>query len=57
VRIGDSSRKFSAGERIHTENSYKYGRHEFETLLHQAGFATIQCWQDEAQDFCVFYAT
>jgi len=57
VRIGDSSRKFSAGERIHTENSYKYARHEFETLLHQAGFATIQCWQDKAQDFCVFYAT
>ncbi len=56
VRIGDSTREFSAGERIHTENSYKYARHEFEILLRQAGFATIQCWQDKAQDFCVFYA-
>lgn len=56
VRIGDSHREFAAGERIHTENSYKYARHEFESLLQQAGFTTIQCWQDNAQDFCVFYA-
>jgi len=56
VRIGDSNREFAAGERIHTENSYKYARHEFESLLQQAGFTTIQCWQDKAQDFCVFYA-
>lgn len=56
VRIGDNHREFAAGERIHTENSYKYARHEFESLLQQAGFTTIQCWQDNAQDFCVFYA-
>lgn len=56
VRIGDDRREFAAGERIHTENSYKYARHEFEALLHQAGFTTIQCWQDRAQDFCVFHA-
>lgn len=56
VRIGDSNREFAAGERIHTENSYKYARREFESLLQQAGFTTIQCWQDNAQDFCVFYA-
>lgn len=56
VRIADSKREFAAGERIHTENSYKYARHEFESLLQQAGFTTIQCWQDSAQDFCVFYA-
>lgn len=57
VRIGDSSREFAAGERIHTENSYKYARYEFESLLLQAGFTTIQCWQDDARDFCVFYAS
>lgn len=56
VRIGDSTRQFAAGERIHTENSYKYARHEFESLLQQAGFATIQCWKDNALDFCVFHA-
>lgn len=57
VRIGDSHREFAAGERIHTENSHKYARYEFESLLQQAGFTTIQCWQDNAQDFCVFYAS
>ena len=57
VHIGDKVREFAAGERIHTENSYKYARHEFESLLQQAGFTTIQCWQDNAQDFCVFYAS
>jgi dimethylhistidine N-methyltransferase len=57
VCIGDSRREFAAGERIHTENSYKYAGYEFESLLQQAGFATIQCWQDDAQDFSVFYAT
>lgn len=56
VRISDSNREFAAGERIHTENSYKYARYEFEHLLQQAGFTAIQCWQDDAQDFCVFYA-
>ena len=56
VRIGDGSREFIAGERIHTENSYKYARYEFESLLQHAGFSAIRCWQDDAQDFCVFYA-
>lgn len=56
VQIGDRLRTFSAGERIHTENSYKYARHGFESLLQQAGFTSIQCWQDDARDFCVFYA-
>jgi dimethylhistidine N-methyltransferase len=56
VRIGDNVREFVAGERIHTENSYKYGRGEFESLLRQAGFDAIRCWQDPAQDFCVFHA-
>ena len=56
VRIGNGAREFAAGERIHTENSYKYARGEFESLLQQAGFRTIQCWQDKARDFCVFYA-
>lgn len=23
----------------------------------QAGFATIQCWQDDSRDFCVFHAS
>jgi len=56
VHIGDDSRHFLAGERIHTENSYKYAPAEFESLLLEAGFSSVSCWQDRAKDFSVFYA-
>jgi dimethylhistidine N-methyltransferase len=49
-------RTFAAGERIHTENSYKYTPAEFVVLLQDAGFARVTCWQDDARDFAVFYA-
>jgi dimethylhistidine N-methyltransferase len=57
VRIGDQERLFAAGERIHTENSYKYSPAEFANLLRSAGFAEHRVWQDEAGDFAVFYAS
>lgn len=57
VHIDGRKRAFAGGKRIHTENSWKYARHEFETLLLQAGFTSIRCWQDAAGDFCVFYAS
>ncbi|MBA3775465.1 MAG: L-histidine N(alpha)-methyltransferase [Betaproteobacteria bacterium] len=56
VRLGNATRRFTAGERIHTENSYKYAPDEFTQLLQQAGFARVRCWQDEQRDFAVFYA-
>ncbi|MEN9560163.1 MAG: L-histidine N(alpha)-methyltransferase [Pseudomonadota bacterium] len=49
-------RRFARGERIHTENSYKYSVAEFADLLRQAGFQQHQCWQDQQGDFAVFYA-
>jgi dimethylhistidine N-methyltransferase len=57
VRIGSRERLFAAGERIHTENSYKYSPAEFANLLRSAGFAHHRLWQDEARDFAVFYAS
>jgi dimethylhistidine N-methyltransferase len=57
VRISGRNREFAGGERIHTENSYKYARAEFEALLDRAGYASIRCWQDDAGDFHVFYAS
>jgi dimethylhistidine N-methyltransferase len=57
VRIADATRTFAAGERIHTENSYKYTPAEFRAALRQAGFGHIQCWQDVRGDFAVFYAS
>jgi dimethylhistidine N-methyltransferase len=56
VSIAGRIRRFRVGERIHTENSYKYGPIEFEALLRRAGFDDIRLWQDAEQQFCVFYA-
>jgi uncharacterized SAM-dependent methyltransferase len=57
VRIGGRERVFVEGERIHTENSYKYSPGEFADLLGHAGFADLRLWQDDAGDFAVFYAS
>ena len=56
VRVNGATRTFEAGERIHTENSYKYAPAEFTAILQDAGFARVRCWQDPARDFAVFYA-
>ncbi len=56
VNIDGIPRVFEPGERIHTENSYKYAPDEFETLLARAGFAKAKRWQDSAGDFAVFWA-
>ena len=56
VTIVGRVRVFAAGERIHTENSYKYAPEEFETLLRRAGFDRIRLWQDRDRQFSVFYA-
>jgi dimethylhistidine N-methyltransferase len=56
VRVRAESRKFAPGERIHTENSYKYSPAQFESMLIEAGFTSPQLWQDERHDFNVFYA-
>jgi uncharacterized SAM-dependent methyltransferase len=56
VRVGDGERAFALGERIHTEDSYKYAPEQFSALLRRAGFADVAVWQDEAGDFAVYYA-
>jgi dimethylhistidine N-methyltransferase len=56
VRLDGVPRHFAAGERIHTENSYKYTPGEFTALLQEAGFRRVTCWQDANRDFAVFYA-
>lgn len=56
VRLGGRVREFAAGERIHSENSYKYSRSEFEALLNRAGFVAQQVWTNEREEFWVFLA-
>lgn len=53
---GRSRRQFAAGERIHTENSYKYSPEGFTALLSSAGFAGIQAWTDPRNWFALFFA-
>lgn len=50
------ARRFAAGERIHTENSYKWQADGFAALLQRAGFSRLQRWSDAAGWFAVFAA-
>ena len=56
VRWQGGERRFAAGERIHTEDSYKWRRGDFEALLREAGFARVQTWVDERGWFAVMLA-
>jgi dimethylhistidine N-methyltransferase len=56
VRWPGGHRSFAAGDRIHTENSYKWQRGDFEALLRDAGFARIQTWTDDQDWFAVMLA-
>jgi len=57
VRLGDATRHFAKGEWIHTENSYKYGRDEFASLLRRSGFAEVRSWSAPGAGYHVFYAS
>jgi dimethylhistidine N-methyltransferase len=58
VRLGGGAvRRFARGERIHTENSYKYAAPEFEALLGEAGFRRLRRWSAPGEAYFVFYAS
>jgi dimethylhistidine N-methyltransferase len=57
VRWPGRERHFSAGERIHTECSYKYTVEGMTALLRQAGFTQVEHWSDPTSWFAVFWAT
>lgn len=56
VHWPDGERVFGAGERIHTENSYKWTLADFDALLRDAGFARATVWTDPGQRFAVYWA-
>ncbi len=56
ARWPEGQRRFEAGERLHTENSYKYRIETFAALLRSAGFADSRCWIDAKGWFAVFWA-
>jgi L-histidine N-alpha-methyltransferase len=52
----DGRRRFRPGDRIHTENSYKYRPDDFRALLAAAGLRSIGQWTDAAGWFAFFVA-
>ena len=53
VRVAGETSRFAAGDRIHTENSYKYAIDEVVTLAAPA-WTPLHYWSDPAERFSVF---
>jgi dimethylhistidine N-methyltransferase len=56
VRWPGGQRHFLAGQRMHTEDSFKWTGGSFTRLLHDAGFADSTQWSDTNEWFSVFWA-
>jgi dimethylhistidine N-methyltransferase len=56
VTWSQEHRNFIRGERIHTENSYKYTVPKLLTLLEAAGFGHAHYWTDDANWYGVVHA-
>ncbi len=56
VSMTGQARRFAAGERIHTEDSYKWAAADFAALLEAAGLPKQHMWQDAAGGFALFLA-
>jgi len=50
------TRRFAAGQTIHTENSYKYALPRFQSMLTRAGFTPGEVWTDRQQWFAMVHA-
>jgi dimethylhistidine N-methyltransferase len=55
VHIGGLAVAFAAGERIHTEDSYKYSIEGFRGIARAAGFRPAAVWTDPNQLFSVHW--
>ena len=56
VKWQGGERHFQQGERIHTENSYKYTPDDFVQLLQRSGFGVTRTWSDADDWFLVCHA-
>ena len=56
VRWPGAERGFAAGERIHTEHSYKWRPDDFAALLRDAGYTGVRSWTDPLGWFGLFLA-
>jgi L-histidine Nalpha-methyltransferase len=57
VQWSGQRRDFKRGDRIHTENSYKWTPERFTALLKESGFGETRLMQDDKQWFSVCWAT
>ncbi|MBN3789866.1 L-histidine N(alpha)-methyltransferase [Burkholderia sp. Ac-20353] len=55
VRVCGRTFRFEAGERIHTENSYKFTIDGFQAIARRAGFVPDTVWTDDARLFSVHW--
>lgn len=55
VQLAGETFSLSAGEEIHTENSFKYSESEFRQLARDAGFSKDHFWTDAKGWFGIFY--
>jgi dimethylhistidine N-methyltransferase len=55
VRIAGNTFDLDAGERIHTEDSWKYTIAGFRDLARQAGFEHLHAWTDDRLRFSLHY--
>lgn len=56
VHWNEGKRQFERGDRIHTENSYKYTRQAFTAMLARAGFRRTNVWTDSHGWFLLCHA-
>ena len=54
VSVGGSVFTFDDGERLHTENSYKYSPDEFVRLAEDSAFRCEHYWQDADEYFALY---
>lgn len=54
VRIGEESFRFSLGETIHTESSFKYDAASFSVMAREAGWRLARQWSDAHDRFALF---
>jgi len=57
VTVAGRRFRFANGERIHTEDSWKYAVSEFQQLAARAGYRAVRCWTDPAALFSVHLLT
>ena len=56
IPVLDLELHFADGERIHTENSYKFTIAQLVAMLEEAGFSLLQQWSDPKEWFGVYLA-